>query len=179
MGARQKHEGRNRMSLSRVNVLHNPTKVVTVQGKYTNYKNILTTELCLENANISNGTWDLGINCVKVYAENIAKTNIVNSVNISSNLITGYQHTQNGVQSYNPTIASFFLKIGGSNLNQRHAFYDLSPIKWFTITTPSNFVDLIVDFWPNYTLKNQLRATRDTVDYSLEFQIDLHLMRLQ
>ena len=95
------------MSLSRVNVLHNPTKVVTVQGKYTNYKNILTTELCLENANISNGTWDLGINCVKVYAENIAKTNIVNSVNISSNLITGYQHTQNGVQSYNPTIASF------------------------------------------------------------------------
>ena len=167
------------MNVTKVNVLHNPTKVVTVQGKYTNSNNVIRAELCLENANISNGTWDLGINCVKAHSENITKTNIMNSVNLSANVITGYQHTKIGVQCYNPTIGSFFLKIRGSSLNQRHAFYDLSPIKWFTITTPSNFIEIAIDFWPKYTLIKQLRATRDSEDFAIEFQIDIHLIRLQ
>lgn len=167
------------MNITNVSVLHNPIKVCTVEAKYTNTNNILTSEVCLENANIYSGSWDLGINCVKVYTDNITKTTIAHSVNISTNLVTGYKHTSNGVQSYNPTVASFFLKVGGTSLNQRHAFYDLSPIKWFTITTPSNFIELKIDFWPRTTLVKQLRAAGDVEDISLNYQIDVHLIRLQ
>lgn len=96
---------------TKVELVHNPIKVCTVEGKYTNDNHKLTTRLCLENAVIANGTWDMGINCVKVYSENINKTNIMNSVNISTNLVRGFQHTNDGVQSFNPTIASFFFKL--------------------------------------------------------------------
>jgi hypothetical protein len=179
VGTRQKHENGNRMNVGNVYVLNNPVKVITVEGIYTNTNKTLSVELCSENANIFSGTWNVGINCVKVCSKNIVKTTIYNSVNISTNLVKGYQHTKNGVQSFNPTLGSFFLKIGGSSLNQHHAFYDLSPIKWFTITTPNNNIDLKIDFWPEYTLVKQLRAFRDGEDYSLNFQIDLHLYRLQ
>ena len=180
LGTRQKHERRNGMSVAtKVELVHNPIKVCTVEGKYTNDNHKLTTRLCLENAVIANGTWDMGINCVKVYSENINKTNIMNSVNISTNLVRGFQHTNDGVQSFNPTIASFFLKVGGTNINQRHALYDLSPIKWFTITNPNTYIELNVEFWPSYTLIKQLRLGGDSSDFILNFQIDVHLIRMQ
>ncbi len=163
---------------SKVELVHNPIKVCTVEGKYTNDNHKLTTRLCLENAVIANGTWDLGVNCVKIYSENI-KTTIMNNVNISTNLVRGYQHTDHGVQSFNPTVASFLLKVGGSSINQRHAFYDLSPIKWFTITSPNTYIELNVEFWPSYTLHRQLRLAGDLTDFILNFQIDVHLMRMQ
>ena len=179
MGTGQKHENGNRMNVQNVYVLNNPVKVITVEGNYTNSNQTISVELCSENANIFSGTWNLGINCVKVCSKKIVRTTINNSVNISTNLVKGYQHTENGVQSYNPTIGSFFLKIGGSSLNQHHAFYDLSPIKWFTVTTPNNTIDLMINFWPEYTLIKQLRSVGDSENYSLKFQIDMHLYRLQ
>lgn len=185
LGTRQKHERRTGMSkATQVEVVHNPIKVCTVEGKYTNDNHKLTTRLCLENAVIADGTWDLAINCVKVYSENIIKTNIMNSVNISTNLVRGYQNTDHGVQSFNPTVASFFLKVGGNSINQRHALYDLSPIKWFTITNPNTYIELNVEFWPSYTLKQQLRLGGDLTgpdlpDFILNFQIDVHLLRIQ
>ena len=179
LGTRQKHERRTGMSkATQVEVVHNPIKVCTVEGKYTNDNHKLTNRLCLENAVIADGTWDLAINCVKVYSENI-KTNIMNSVNISTNLVRGYRHTDHGVQSFNPTVASFFLKVGGSSINSRHALYDLSPIKWFTITNPNTYIELNVEFWPSYTLKQQLRLGGDLTDFILNFQIDVHLLRIQ
>jgi hypothetical protein len=64
------------------------------------------------------------------------------------------------------------LEIGGSNPNQHHAFYDLSPIKWFQLSAPNNMIDLKVEFWPKYTLKEQLRAFGNPDDCILNFQID-------
>ena len=163
---------------AKVNILHNPIKVCTVEGKYTKDNHTITNQLCLENAVIANGTWDMGINCVKINSENV-RTNLINSVNISSNLVRGFTHTTNGVQNFSPTIASFFLKIGGSNVNQAHALYDMSPIKWFTITNPSTFIDLKIDFWPPRSLAEQLQVTGDSDSYILNFQIDVYFIRMQ
>ena len=109
-------------------------------------------------------------------------------MNISTNLVKGYKQTDRGVQSYNPTIASFFLQVEGEPLTAHywltphHALYDLSPIKWFQITDPNNVLKLNVNFWPKYTVPKQLRWVEDISDandFVLNFQIDLHLVKLQ
>ena len=164
-------------AVANVNILHNPVKVCTVEGQYTIDNYTITQQLCLENAVIANGTWDMGINCVKVHSENV-KFTVMNSVNISSNLVKGFTHTDNGIQSYSPTLASFFLKVGGNSANQNHGLYDLSPIKWFTITNPSTFIELIIDFWPPKTITAQLEVDGEK-SYILNFQIDVHFVRMQ
>ena len=58
-------------AVAKFNILHNPTKVCTVEGKCTIDKHTITSQLCMENAVIANGTWDIGINCVKINSENI------------------------------------------------------------------------------------------------------------
>ena len=103
----------------------------------------------------------------------------MNNVNISTNLVRGFQNTTNGVRSYNPTIASFLIKIGGANVNLYHALYDMSPIKWFTINNPSTTIELTIDFWPKNALQQQLRFAGDSDNYILNFQIDVHFVRMQ
>ena len=71
MGTRQKHENGNRMNVGNVYVLNNPVKVITVEGIYTNTNKTLSVELCSENANIFSGTWNVGINCVKVCSKTL------------------------------------------------------------------------------------------------------------
>ena len=165
--------------VAKVNILHNPVKVCTVEGQCTVDKHTITSKLCMENAVIANGTWDMGINCIKINSQNIKKASVMNNVNISTNLVSGFHNTSNGVQSFNPTIASFLIKIGGTNVNLYHALYDMSPIKWFTINNPSTTIELKIDFWPNNTLQQQLRFAGDSDNYILNFQIDVHFVRMQ
>lgn len=161
-----------------VYVLQNPIKVITVEGKFTSKITILSVDHCLENANIYSGNWNVGINCVKVHCENI-NSPICHSVNISTNIVKGYEHTRSGIHNHSPTIGSFYLKIGGPTLTDHHAFHDLSPIKWFPLTNPSNTITLKINFWPEYELIKQLQQNGDTDDFILNFQIDMHLYRLQ
>ena len=55
----------------------------------------------------------------------------------------------------------------------------VSPIKWFTINNPSTTIELKIDFWPKNTLQQQLRVAGDTDNYILNFQIDVHFVRMQ
>jgi hypothetical protein len=112
VGTGQKHTGRSRMSEGKnVHILSNPVKIITVEGKYTNNKKTISVELCPGDANIFVGTWNVGINCVKIHLENITKGAIFNSVNISTNLVKAYHNTSHGVQNYNLTIGCFFWKL--------------------------------------------------------------------
>ena len=55
----------------------------------------------------------------------------------------------------------------------------MSPIKWFTINNPSTTIELTIDFWPKNALQQQLRFAGDSDNYILNFQIDVHFVRMQ
>jgi len=101
-----------------VHILQNPTKVIIVEGNLNNPSR-WNSYFALENGNIHNGVWQLGL---KTFSY-LANTGIKRVANISCNVVSGFERKQ-GHQSthFNPPIAQVVLNNDIKSIEQPSFF---------------------------------------------------------